>query len=1200
MEGPPKKTPESVPAQELQKKNAPSQSAEMPIMITQDMQARLLGKGLDQKTIDTLTSEAAWEILGGATTEKVFASQFEEVPRSEKKGVIQNEESTGAPVESPPADQWDALLLGDEPPKKEGARTESKKESGHAPDELFGITAEEFSSVEGWGALTVGQQRLVRENLKQITLARVKEESAVRYKEGIAGAREGKTLWGRLWEGLKANVTRPYQTLATEKKTAEEFMKGGMEVHGEALSYLVKNAKNGPEVDVKEDGSLEFIYLSRDLDALTPEYKEKAGIFNETATAFARIPDEWKYDTANERQRRAHEKAKESYDSARAEIIKGIIGSETTLGEGVTKESVEKNALLYVSDVDGMVRMNQFFNTHPDAEQELAKIENGVLWKKVVANTLTEKAGYGLFGYGARWAGTAAMGFVAAPLVAAGMGGYLGRKRAHERIRAQEVGARTGTKGGYEAWEKNIVPASQLVEKLERAVKQVSEIDEKAPSVETKKHLASLAARIEYTQRKIGDELVGFGRAEERAANRYALLEALSSARVTTEAKTAGASEEIRERLFSFLNFKEESIPLAQGNYLNREMIRGVVVAAGFSLLGAAIRDYFFAKDPLLTKANIGKVAGGFGDALYQGKDDAENFFAGKADTVARWTRGWFADEVGGVREDAVFAIAQENMPAGSGANLLNETEDHFSAPGGRPPHLPPLFAEGVVTPSSPNETFPYQGGNSIWKESELQLRALFKEDFATLGGKDAQATEALKTWNIGRLKETIVKNPVEYGLPKGVNVDRLTLEQLKNVKWGDAVRDTFRGGGLTSELSPDKLAKIAGNNETLRTFFNTHPNAPRTSENYEAILRGMGHDGETAPTSGENKLDYERTGSPPPGSQIDEYNHGMGDSGETAPTSRESDLDYERTGSPPPGSQIDEYNHAPTPPDSPPRVWDVTKSYDPEIHGPTSRYTGKGWDESQSYDKEIHGPTSQYTGKEEIPPISGGFGGVSPDMPPPPVLEGMKIKIPLGEGVVNEIEKVFEKDPGYMAQARAFLEDYLETYKTEHNDATVSEDKLAAFVSEMDEIDEWVMKALFKNGGDSPENRLTLMKTILGHTPLTPGEAKLWGAGTYPGMKKFDLNRWNLDEIRHLEDFIEDGPFGEHLKKVLAAGNAVSYETRRERLVEYLVGQQRDFVDRTQIPLPGVGAENREYSTEFPASPSRYSFDLKPKRVDK
>src|SRR3989338_6341300 len=193
-----------------------------------------------------------------------------------------------------------------------------------------------------------------------------------------------------------------------KKKTDEEFMKGGMEVHGEALSYLVKNAKNGPEVDVKEDGSLEFIYLSRDVDALTPEYKEKAGIFNETATAFARIPDEWKYDTANERQRRAHEKAKESYDSARAEIIKGIIGSETTLGEGVTKESVEKNTLLYVSDVDGMVRMNQFFNTHPDAEQELAKIENGVLWKKVVANTLTEKAGYGLFGYGARWAGTAA------------------------------------------------------------------------------------------------------------------------------------------------------------------------------------------------------------------------------------------------------------------------------------------------------------------------------------------------------------------------------------------------------------------------------------------------------------------------------------------------------------------------------------------------------------------------------------------------------------------------------------------------------------------------------------------------------------------------------------------------------------------------------------------------------------------------
>src|SRR3989344_77060 len=981
MEGPPKKTPESVPAQELQKKNAPSQSAEMPIMITQDMQARLLGKGLDQKTIDTLTSEAVWEILGGATTEKVFASQFEEVPRSEKKGVIQNEESTGAPVESPPADQWDALLLGDEPPKKEGARTESKKESGHAPDELFGITAEEFSSVEGWGALTVGQQRLVRENLKQITLARVKEESAVRYKEGIAGAREGKTLWGRLWEGLKANVTRPYQTLATEKKTAEEFMKGGMEVHGEALSYLVKNAKNGPEVDVKEDGSLEFIYLSRDLDALTPEYKEKAGIFNETATAFARIPDEWKYDTANERQRRAHEKAKESYDSARAEIIKGIIGSETTLGEGVTKESVEKNALLYVSDVDGMVRMNQFFNTHPDAEQELAKIENGVLWKKVVANTLTEKAGYGLFGYGARWAGTAAMGFVAAPQIAAGMGGYLGRKRAHERIRAQEVGARTGTKGGYEAWEKNIVPASQLVEKLERAVKQVSEIDEKAPSVETKKHLASLAARIEYTQRKIGDELVGFGRAEEMAANRYALLEALSSARVTTEAKTAGASEEIRERLFSFLNFKEESIPLAQGNYLNREMIRGVVVAAGFSLLGAAIRDYFFAKDPLLPKANIGKGAGGFGDALYQGKDDAEQFFADKAETVARWTRGWFGDEVG----------VQDNASAGSGANSLHETregdfgalsrthEDHFQAPRGRP-HSPGLSDEAVVAPLIFKEHLPYQGGGSIWKESELQLRALFKEEFSTLGGEDAQATEALKTWNIDRLKDTIVKHPVNYGLPEGVNVDRLTLEQLGNVKWGKAVHDTFGEGETLLDSRKVPSEYDAGDPLPQGVFppdYDTVGDSQR-----ESILPG------------------------PPAPHVEALRSLRAPGGDGA---WNDEVLVENAPSP---------EWAGFPPQEPVKVWDVTKSYDPDVHG----------------------PTSQYTGKEEIPPLHGGhdpifearhpegLGGSSPDMPPPPVLEGMKIKIPLGEEIVNEIEKVFEKDPGYMAQARAFLEDYLET----------------------------------------------------------------------------------------------------------------------------------------------------------------------------
>src|SRR3989338_7134227 len=102
MEGPPKKTPESVSPEGLQERGAPPQSAEMPIMITPDMQARLLGKGLDQEKIDTLTPGAAWEILGGTTTEEVFASQFEPVPLQNKVAQTKEEMRTEAPAEVPP------------------------------------------------------------------------------------------------------------------------------------------------------------------------------------------------------------------------------------------------------------------------------------------------------------------------------------------------------------------------------------------------------------------------------------------------------------------------------------------------------------------------------------------------------------------------------------------------------------------------------------------------------------------------------------------------------------------------------------------------------------------------------------------------------------------------------------------------------------------------------------------------------------------------------------------------------------------------------------------------------------------------------------------------------------------------------------------------------------------------------------------
>lgn len=153
-----------------------------------------------------------------------------------------------------------------------------------------------------------------------------------------------------------------------------------------------------------------------------------------------------------------------------------------------------------------------------------------------------------------------------------------------------------------------------------------------------------------------------------------------------------------------------------------------------------------------------------------------------------------------------------------------------------------------------------YQGGKSIWQEAGKQWETRFKE-FADLGGGDSKTAEALKTYNIDRIKDTVAdaiksgdKDLIEkYGLTNISDPDNITVDQLKGVKWNNVFEDTLKEKGLTEDLPSEQVESIVKNNATLREFFKEYPAAPRTSGNYENILRGKGDTGivsETIPAS--------------------------------------------------------------------------------------------------------------------------------------------------------------------------------------------------------------------------------------------------------------------------------------------------------------------------------------------------------------
>jgi len=191
----------------------------------------------------------------------------------------------------------------------------------------------------------------------------------------------------------------------------------------------------------------------------------------------------------------------------------------------------------------------------------------------------------------------------------------------------------------------------------------------------------------------------------------------------------------------------------------------------------------------------------------------------------------------------------------------------------------PELNPNGI-SPSINMEHIDYQGGNSVWRESDNQLSAR-SEYFSEYLGKNMHEGEvkALKTVNVSRLMNKIVESPTAYGLKEGVDVDHLSAEDLKNIKWDQAIKDTFGEKGLTLELSDEQIEKIIDNNETLKEFFKENPLAPRSSENYEAILAGHGVKGPGIATPAESFYNPLKTPQPRSYMEINKEIEGLNDS---------------------------------------------------------------------------------------------------------------------------------------------------------------------------------------------------------------------------------------------------------------------------------------------------------------------------------
>ncbi|MDZ4221526.1 MAG: hypothetical protein U1C18_01480, partial [Patescibacteria group bacterium] len=442
-----------------------------------------------------------------------------------------------------------------------------------------GLTLEAIAeAVPHFNSLSQGKQLLVLENLQQLTLGRIQEEAQDKYR---AGVQESK--WrGRLWKG----ITKHFQVRKLEKATAQELQEGGIEAHKTMLWELTRLTQSMPEVEVQNDGTLAIGY-AREFESATPEQQEIVSAFNQVANKFARMPEEWSFSTASKKEQQQYMAAKQTYDEAKNKLLTAryeqiLVGGDERAAEALSMD--------YVNEAEFAVRMNQFLNTNPDVEKQLQSIKNEKALTKAIKDIFVERTGLLVGGAVVRSFTISTLGWVAAPIVGAGIGAWRGKARAEETLVEREKAARKGVEDTSEEARQFINAENSGYTLTNQINSLMDEIDKNGEKISRK--LASLEAVVKFTRDKIDAGHVNYGTQEDRLRNRYNLLREVAYAQAVVCAYSGDSevASKIMRRMNSTLTSREQKITKAQSAYMKKQMLKGAAYGAGFALAGAGIR----------------------------------------------------------------------------------------------------------------------------------------------------------------------------------------------------------------------------------------------------------------------------------------------------------------------------------------------------------------------------------------------------------------------------------------------------------------------------------------------------------------------------------------------------------------------------------------------------------------------------------
>ncbi len=536
-----------------------------------------------------------------------------------------------------PLNRWAKVaerLIEDSAPMPEPVVAEQFKEK-------FGIDEEMIKSIPGFRNLSSGQQLLALKNLESMALEDVKKDAAVLQKEEWAK----KSIWKRI--GLSAitlGMSPDIRVAQIEKELAAKQREGDandpkrikiLAKNLAALGELTKVAKAGPEVETKANGELSIKYVSREdifghLDAghLTPENLAAMERFNAAADTYAKFPHEWGYETAKpgllerfSQTRREYNGAKAEYDAARSSMLATY---EAKFAERGDKDPVQ-SAMLEMNKVDERMQLDQLFNTHPNAEDALLKVEDQSVIGVAAKEFWKKKGSFMVYGAAARAAAVAISGGVMLPVIAmvgGGVGYGIGQAEGKKLMKAKRADGRMSEEDVREEVEyavfkkdehgKEIIDeqtGEKVIEHVETRkireftdanffVKRVDRLTNKLEQStdDTERELLEkkIAQTVALMKEKNERGMINFGgsslleddaRKGNTIANRLSFIQAMSKGEIET-AVDKGALEAEMDRI---VGNRQETIEEVRKSEVRKMAVKSGLIRGGFALAGGAI-----------------------------------------------------------------------------------------------------------------------------------------------------------------------------------------------------------------------------------------------------------------------------------------------------------------------------------------------------------------------------------------------------------------------------------------------------------------------------------------------------------------------------------------------------------------------------------------------------------------------------------